>query len=148
LLEETPLLPCQSNFDKSKEELIHELEINHERVASSSVVAQNLTARIKLMEQEQSRQWHLYQMSLTEKRELGEKLTEARKAIIDQSDLVRAKADALSKAKQAELELHHIRCAFDNLLCEVKTLESGILGGLKRSQLKEQIETHRRRRYS
>ena len=73
------MLPCESNFAKSVTQLVHELEINHERVNSSAEGARKLFLENERLKVEQKRQAELYVLALRERAEAVDKLKELEK---------------------------------------------------------------------
>jgi hypothetical protein len=115
-------LPHESNYSKSVADLVHELEINHERVNASGEGARRMYLENERLRTEQRRNWEQYQIAIKERNEFEALLKEARNALIDQSDLVKLKKEANRRLLDCERRLVHATDHNRRLLEEVVPL--------------------------
>jgi ATP-dependent Lon protease len=132
-------LPCESNWSKSKEELIHELEINHERVNAAGQTARNLHLEVERLKLEQGRQAELYVRALTERRELQGKLDEANR-------VVKTVAAVIAQQQETRDALVDEKDARDRLYSELTRLEDLVEGNTPRKYLRDHVKEQRENR--
>jgi hypothetical protein len=100
-------LPHESNYSKSVEELVHELEINHERVNASGEGARRMYLENERLRTEQRRNWEQYQIAIKERNEFEAKLKEVEKTAVANGVLDRARRDARAELADCERRVKH-----------------------------------------
>jgi hypothetical protein len=136
-------LPHESNYSKSVADLVHELEINHERVNASGDGARRMYLENERLRTEQRRNWEQYQIAIKERNEFEGELKKVhqnhegivclrneRNRAIQERDEARARGDRVNNHNKRLLEeltpLRRLREAMQKILgCALTTTGCG-----------------------
>lgn len=144
-------LPHNSNHEKSKEDLIHELEICHSRINESGNSARNVFLENENLKKEQRRNWEQYQIAIKERNEFSDAVRGLPEAIrlrtqdlVDQLMRVRQERDeANARHRDAQSQCFQLRQEMGKAKRHHCALAELIEAGARRHELKQAIAAQR-----